>query len=161
MTHTDWLVTLNDEQPSMTEGLPWRFWWTTQRDRATGEVRRRADGKPYTPMWLPGDDVFVRYAGSDRVIAWLILDGEPEWIAEEEWFETDSTVHVLDPDGPTLADIGIARAVQGGRQRLNADQRTAAVAALADSAAYRFGQAVEAAARRAVAHGVAAGWSAA
>lgn len=91
MPHTNWLVTLNEEQPTMIEGLSWRFWWTTQRDRATGEVRRRGDGKPYTPMWLPGDDVFVRYAGAESVIAWLILDGKAEWIAEKQWFETDST----------------------------------------------------------------------
>lgn len=160
MSDSAYLFTINEKQPSLTEGLPWRFSTPPQRERATGEVRRRGDDEPYTPAWGAGDDVFINYAGFERVVAWLILDSSPKWDDENERWEINSTVHVLDPDGPTLADIGVAKALQGGRQRLSADQRAAAVAALTDSAVYRFGQAVEAAARRSIGKSVGAGSSA-
>ncbi len=150
MTKTGWLVTLNEEQPTLIEGMPWPFTWTTQRDRATGEVRRRGDGQPYTPAWRIGEDVFINYAGAERIVAWLILEELPQWNDEEQQFEMQSTVHVIDVDGTPLADVGVSGPVQGGRQRLTAEQRAAAIAALTDSAAYRFSQTVDAAARRAI-----------
>ena len=156
-----WIVTMLQEQDTLDEGMPWEFWTEPQRKTAVsytaaGEpyhpVRRRGDNEPYTPKWQAGEDVFIYHPVSERVVAWLKLDGPAVWRQDEELFYTDSTVEVYNPyDGPTLADIGVARVVQGGRQRLTPSQHGAAVKGLRDSPGRRFTQRVEAAAARAMA----------
>jgi hypothetical protein len=161
MTMSATLVTFEQEQDSLQEGLPWRFWTEPQREtavsyNAAGEpyhrVRRRKDGEPYTPRWQAGEAVFIYHPQSGRIVAWLTLDGPAVWNAEDELFWTDSTVEVHAPDdGPTLAAIGVAGAVQGGRQRLTPSQHGAVVKALRGSPSRKFSQTVEASAARAIA----------
>jgi hypothetical protein len=130
MTKTAWLLTINEWQPSLESARSWPFWILAPRDRDTGEVRRRKDGQPFTPQWGDGEDVFIYYPGTGRIVAWLTLDGAPEFDEIAEEFLMDSTVNSFDPAGPTLADIGVELAVEGGRQRLTPSQHGAAARAL-------------------------------
>jgi hypothetical protein len=144
MAMSAWLFTIVEEQDSLQTGRPWRFWTDPQREsavsyNAAGEpyhrVRRRRDGEPYTPQWGAGEDVFIYHPASGRVVARLTLDGPAEWNEDDELFYIDSTVEDHNPEGPTLADIGVDVAVQGGRQRLTASQHGAAVNGLGEPAA--------------------------
>lgn len=155
------LVTFHQKQDNLQEGLPWRFWTDPQREtavsyNAAGEpyhrVRRRKDGQPYTPQWQAGEAVLIYHPQSGRIVASLTLDGPAVWNADDELFWTDSVVEFCAPDdGPTLADIGVAKPVQGGRQRLTPSQHGAAVKALRDSPSRRFSQKLHADAAQAVA----------
>jgi hypothetical protein len=140
---TAWMLTVLQKQDSLQDGIAWPFSTDPQRETAVsyndaGEpyrrVRRRADRAPYMPRWQAGEPVFIYHPESERVVAWLTLNGPAKWNSDEELFYTDSTVEVYAPeDGPTLADIGVAEAVQGGRQRLTPSQHGAAVKALRSS----------------------------
>lgn len=144
---TPWLLTVREEQPSLFEGPQWAFWTLPPRDRTTRAVRRRGAGGPFTPALSAGDEVFVHELPTGRIVAQLSVHGL-RWDNADELFKVDSTVEVADVGGPTLADIGVARAVQGGRQRLTTQQRDAAVEGL--MRARSFTQQVEAAAMKAV-----------
>lgn len=126
---TDWLITFHAEQPTLVDGEPWAFWVPPSRDRATGAVRRRGDGRPYTPAMSDGDVAYIYVSSTARIVAELIIEGV-HWDENDELFIVDSTVGVLSFDGPGLADVGIAKAVQGGRQRISAVQRDTAAEAL-------------------------------
>ena len=140
MVMTDRLHTVLEEQDSMQEGQPWRFWTAPQRLTGVSyddagvpyrPVRRRGDGQPYTPRWQAGEPMLIYCASVERVIALLRLDGPAHWNEATGLFWTESTVELFAPDdGPTLADIGVDQAVQGGRQPLTPAQYGAAVKAL-------------------------------
>lgn len=156
-----WLYTVLEEQDSLQEGQPWRFWTAPQRATAVSyddaglprrQVRRRGDGKPYTPRWQAGESMLIYHPDGERVIALLTLDSAAKWDEADQLFWTESTVELYAPDdGPALADIGVDQAVQGGRQRLTPAQHGAAVKALRGSLSRKFSQTVEAAAARAIA----------
>lgn len=161
MVMTAWLYTVLKEQDSLQEGQPWRFWTEPQRVRAVRnddavvprrQVRRRGDGQPYTPQWEGSESMLIYQPDAKRVIALLTLDGPAKWNEAKQLFWTESTVELYAPDdGPTLADIGVEQAVQGGRQRLTPAQHGAAVKALRSSLSRKFNQTLDAAARRAIA----------
>jgi len=123
---TSWLFTIEDEDQPIVVGADFSVWTTPPRTAATGLVRRRRDGLPYHPRWQSGDAVFVFHPGLARCVAELIVEEQAEWAAEEQLLWTPTRVAALDLDGPTLADIGVERALQGGRHRLTAEQRDAA-----------------------------------
>jgi len=158
---TAWLVTFRQEQNSLEDGVSWPFSTDAQRESAVSgyrggvpyrRVRTRGDGQPYTPKWQAGEDVFIYHPASERIVAWLTLDGPAVWNADRELFLTDSTVEVHNPDdGPTLADSASPGPCRGGRQRLTPSQHGAAVKALRDSPGRRLTQRMEAAAARAMA----------
>lgn len=161
MTMNARLYTVLEEQDSLQEGQPWRFWTEPQRVTAVSyddagmpsrRVRRRGDGQPYTPQWQAGESLLIYHPNAERVIALLALDSPATWNEAQQLFWTESTVELYTPDdGPTLADIGVDRAVQGGRQRLTPAQHGAAVKALRESPSRKFSRTVEADAARAIA----------
>jgi len=130
MTLPAWLLTIKEPQDSLVDATTWAFWTEPPRDRFTGQVRRRDDGEPFTPQWGDGESVFIYSPDIDRVIAWLTLEGAPKYDEADELFYINASVEIYDPAGPTLADIGVQFAVQGGRQRLTPAQHGAAVRAL-------------------------------
>jgi hypothetical protein len=161
MVMTAWLYTVLEEQDGLQEGQPWPFWTAPQRVTAVSyddagvqyrQVRRRGDGKPYTPQWQAGESMLIYHPNGERVIALLTLDSPAEWNEAEQRFWTKSTVELYAPDdGPTLADIDVDQAVQGGRQRLTPAQHGAAVKALRGSLSRKFNRIVDTAAARAIA----------
>lgn len=150
MTLPGWLLTIKEPQDSLVDATTWRFWTEPQRDRLTGAVRRRGDEKPFTPQWGPGEDVFIYSPDAGRVIAWLTLKDAPEFDEADELFYITASVEIYDPGGPTLAEIGVQLAVQGGRQRLTPAQHGAAVRALRQAPGQRVARVMEAAAARSV-----------
>lgn len=127
MDMTAWLFTIKDELDDLERDRDWEFWTTARRDRATGAILRRLDGEPFTPQWRAGEDVVVYHPASKRCVALFTLDGPARWDAELEEFLTATTPTNFTRSGPTLADIGVKRAVQGGRQRLKPGPHGAAV----------------------------------
>jgi hypothetical protein len=126
-----WLFTIQKEQDPLVEGERFELWTDAPRKKATGDVRRRSDGDPYTPWWEQGEDVSVYQPVKGRCVARLRLDGGPVWNAADELFYADSTVFAARDDGPTLADLGVEQAVEGGRQRLTLSQARTALASFA------------------------------
>ena len=117
-----WLFTIQKEQDPFLAGESFELWTEPPRTKATGDIRRRSDGDPYTPCWRQGEDVFVYQPVNGRCVARLRLDGSPLWNGADELFYTDSTVAAARQDGPSLADLGVEQAVEGGRQRLTSEQ---------------------------------------
>ena len=126
MTMAAWLFTIEQELEGLEVGDPFNVWTDPPRLTATGEVRRRSDGDPFTPAWRVGEGVVVYHPASERCVALLTVDGPPEWNEDEELFFTDTVIQAFDPLGPTLADIGVPMALQGGRHRLTPSQHGAA-----------------------------------
>lgn len=125
---TGWLYTIKDEQDEVEAGEPWRMWTEPQHLVATGEIRRRlSDGAPYTPQWGTDDVVVIYHPDSKRCVMLLTLDGPTDWDETDELFWTDSIVEGFNRNGPMLRDIGVEKALQGGRHRLTPDQRDAAI----------------------------------
>lgn len=123
---TAWLLTIEQEQVYEVGGT-FELWTDPQRDSRTNDVRRRADGHPFTPAWDAPDGVVVYHPESERCVAILTVNGPPRWNEEKELFFIDTTVDGVDlADGPTLADIGVPKALQGGRHRLTPSQYAAA-----------------------------------
>lgn len=130
MTLPAWLFTIKKRQDSLIEAATWTFWTEPQRDGRTRSVRRRGDEEPFTPRWGQGEDVFIYWPGAGRIIAWLTLEGAPEYDEDDELFYITASVEIYVPAGPTLDEIGVRLAVQGGRQRLTPTQHGLAVRAL-------------------------------
>ncbi len=121
-----WLFTIQKEQESFATGESFVLWTDAPRLKATGEVRRRSDGEPYTPRWEPSEDVFVYQPVKGCCVARLRLDECPKWNEKRAQFDVGSTVVAARDDGPTLAELGVEQAVEGGRQRLTPQQAQAA-----------------------------------
>ena len=102
-------------------------WTEPPRLRETGEIRRRADGDPYTPAWDIADKAVVYHPESDRCWAVLRVSGPAEWDPQEELFFTQTRILAINPRGPRLAHLGIVSALQGGRHRLTRQQLRAAL----------------------------------
>src|SRR5262249_52939808 len=96
------------------------------RMRRTGAIRRRSDGDPYTPAWDIADKVVVFHPDSGRCWAILRMSGSAKWSEKEELFWTDTEVIALKHPGPTLWEIGLDVAIQGGRHRISQTQPQAA-----------------------------------
>lgn len=126
MEMSAWLFTIEEELTRLRTGARFSLWTEPPRDATTDDVRRRADGDPYTPAWTSGDEIVVYQPHSGRCVAVLAVDGPPSWNAAEEVFELDTTVLGWRADGPSLAEIGVAKALQGGRHRLTPSQHGAA-----------------------------------
>ena len=124
-----WLFTIEDRQgdPALRPGEGFEVWTDPPRLSATGAIRRRADGDPYTPAWDQGDRVVVFHPDSDRCWALLTIDGPAVWNKNKERFFTEMTFDAVDRHGPRLKDIGVDKALQGGRHRLTNDQLVAAL----------------------------------
>jgi hypothetical protein len=76
----------------------------------------QSDGGPYTPAWGPGDDIVMFYPESGRCFGLLDIVSEPDWQPSAEQFFLTTCVRAWNNDtGPTLADIGVLKALQGGR----------------------------------------------
>lgn len=85
----------------------------------TGALRLRADDQPYTPAWTPGDTVIVFHPERGRAAAVLEVSGLPHFDWRRELFWTRTRVLAEEPqDGPTLNDLQIPKALQGGRHRI-------------------------------------------
>lgn len=123
---TAWLLTIEQEQGRLEPGQRFRLWTQPPRHAATGLVRRRADGEPHTPSWTDGDEVVLYRPATGRVFAILRAEGDPWWDNGDELLYLDTVVETFDFRGPTLAEIGVEQAVQGGRQRLTPVQHGAA-----------------------------------
>lgn len=124
---TAWLFTIERELDYVPVGQAFDVWTEPPRLVATGEIRRRGDGNPYTPTWLAGEEVVVFHPGTGRCVALLELEGPAEWDEAKKLFFTETVITALSRSGPTLADIGVARASQGGRERLSPSRHGAAV----------------------------------
>ena len=121
-----WLFTIVEDLPVLEAESAFEIWSEPPYDVSSGEVRRRSDGQPYTPAWRVGDEITVYQPGSQRCVATLRVDSEPEWVDEDDVFTLATTVVAFRANGPTLADVGVLKAVQGGRQRLTRQQHAAA-----------------------------------
>lgn len=123
-----WLFTVLDEQDDAAPGDRWELWTDAPINEATNEVRRRSDGEPYTPAWGPGDGVVMYHPSLERCVAVLIVVGEPRFKKRRRQFDLVTRVVFWDSDtGPRLPDIGIEKALQGGRHRLTSAQYTQAL----------------------------------
>ena len=149
MTLQAWLLTIKEPQDSLVDATTWTLWTEPHRDRLTRDVRRRSDDEPFTPQWGAGEDVFIYSPDTGRVIAWLTLDDAPEYDETDERFYITASVEIYDASGPTLAEIGVELAVQGGRQRLTPAQHGAAVRVLRQASGQRAARVMEAADGRA------------
>lgn len=136
-----WLFATEQDLGPLTPGEDPEIFSMPPRDRSTGSVLRRADGKPYMPRWRAGEDIAVYHSVSERVVALLTATSAPRWESTDEVIAIDAVVRAYDPDGPTLADLGVRRAVQGGRQRLTLEQHERARSAfgLAPTTRWRLG----------------------
>lgn len=127
MRAESWLFTIEGDQDSALKvGDGFDVWTEPPRLRRTGAIRRRNDGDPYTPAWDIADKVVVFHPGSGRCWAILRVSGPAEWREKEEVFWTDTEIIALKRPGPTLSQIGINVALQGGRHRISVAQRQAA-----------------------------------
>lgn len=118
-----WLFTVEEWQTPASAGDQWTLWTEPPLDSATGLWRRRRDGNPYTPAWGTGDVIVMYHPESQRCVALLDVVSEPDWRGGEELFWLDTRVRVWNErNGPKLADIGVERALQGGRHRLTPAQ---------------------------------------
>lgn len=123
-----WLFTIEDRIYDEGDvGDDFEVWTPPPRMRETREIRRRADGDPYTPTWDVADKAVVYYPGSERCWAVLRVSGPAEWDPQEELFFTQTRFLAINPKGPRLADLGIVSALQGGRHRLTRQQLRAAL----------------------------------
>jgi hypothetical protein len=120
------LFTIDQHPDSLTPGDSWSIWTEPPRLTRTGQLRRRSDGDPYTPAWRAGEEVICYYPTTGRCQAALEIAGPPEFRADEELWWTETTVVAFAERGPMLGEIGVAHAVQGGRQRLTPGQHGAA-----------------------------------
>jgi hypothetical protein len=121
-----WLFTIEQEIEDPEPGS-WEMWTEAPRLLATGEFRLRGDGLPYHPQWREDDKVIIYHPDSGRCVMRLTLTSRAEWNTLQELFWTDSIVVHFNRDGPTLEEIGVEAALQGGRHRLTAEQCAAAV----------------------------------
>ena len=129
-----WLFTIEEWQKRAAVGDDWGLWTEPPLDQASGGIRRRSDGEPYTPAWKPDDCIVVYHPQSGRCVALLEVTSHPNWSEPDELFYLDTRVIVWDETGgPTLAEIGVVKALQGGRHRLNDTQLRNAQQALASS----------------------------
>jgi hypothetical protein len=71
--------------------------------------------------------VVVFRPDTDCCWAVLTVDGPAVWNQNKELFFTNMTFVAVDRRGPRLDDIGIDKALQGGRHRLTNDQLLAAL----------------------------------
>ena len=120
LMHEQWLFTIEDFNgaPYVT-GEPYKLWSLPPREVRTGALRLRADDQPYTPAWAPGDTVVVFHPERGRVAAVLEVSGLPSFDWSRELFWTQTRVLAEDPrNGPTLSELRIPKALQGGRHRI-------------------------------------------
>ena len=123
-----WLFTVEAWQSPAQPGEAWELWTEPPVDHRTGAVRRRvSDGQPYTPAWKPEDGIVMFHPASDRCVALLEVTSLPRWDSTAELFYLDTRVEAWNEHaGPTLAAIGVEKALQGGRHRLTMAQYRAA-----------------------------------
>jgi hypothetical protein len=118
-----WLFTVDEPQTPVAPGKRWELWTEPPMDHATGDWRRRNDGDPFAPAWGPGDVIVTYHPDSGRCVALLDVVTDPDWRDAEGLFWLETRVRAWDDQtGPTLADIGVAKALQGGRHRLSDTQ---------------------------------------
>lgn len=100
-------------------GRDFLLWSLPPRDRRTGGIRQRKDGNPYTPVWDRGDRILLHIAQTDLCPAVLQILGPAKYDARRRKFYTETRITAVE-DPPTLrpCDIGIHKAIQGGRHRL-------------------------------------------
>jgi hypothetical protein len=101
-------------------GEVWRF-WTEPPDVSgmEGEIRRRADGQPYTPEWRAPDRVVIYDPEDERCIGLVELISGPDWCEDEAVFWQRARVLAWPGSrGPLLADCSARKPMQGGRYRL-------------------------------------------
>jgi hypothetical protein len=124
-----WLFTIEERQraPKLGPGVEFEAWTEAPRLTSNGQIRRRSDGNPYTPAWDRGDRAIVFHPDTERCWAVLRVDGHAVWDERRELFFTLTTIEAVDPTGPRLADIGVEKALQGGRHRLTHDQLRASL----------------------------------
>lgn len=137
MTLPAWLFTITQPQESLVDATTWTMWTEPPRCCLTGEVRRRGDREPFTPRWSEGESVFIYFPDTGRICAWLVLEATLDYDEADELFYVTASVEMYEPAGPTLSEIGVQLAVQGGRQRLTPAQHAAAVHGLRQAAGAR------------------------
>ncbi len=121
-----WLFTVDEPVGRLNVGQSWRLWTKPPLNASTGGIRRRADGEPYTPAWTAGEEIIIYEAREDRCVAAACLDSGADWNERKRRFYTETTILAYNPNGPRLRDIGLKKALQGGRHRLTAAQHGAA-----------------------------------